>query len=112
MDEKRSAKELEAGIVADDAIGAEVENLGSSPGSEPNAFQRFTKLLLKWGIETHGCVDMFLVGRTSKSSKLLTCPGQHYNLCSITPIPPEDRTDTRLYQMFFIWCSANLNILA
>lgn len=84
MDEKHSAKELEAGIVADDAIGAEVENLGSSPGSEPNAFQRFTKLLLKWGIETHG----------------------------ITPIPPEDRTDTRLYQMFFIWCSANLNILA
>ena len=80
MDEKRSAKELEAGIGADDAIGAEVENLGSSPGSEPNAFQRFTKLLLKWGIETHGCVDMFLVGMMRKSSKLLTCPGSHYNL--------------------------------
>lgn len=30
----------------------------------------------------------------------------------IDPILPEDRTDTKLYQMFFVWFSANFNILA
>lgn len=30
----------------------------------------------------------------------------------IDPILPEDRTDTRLYQMFFVWFSANINVLA
>ncbi|KAF9813398.1 hypothetical protein IEO21_05632 [Rhodonia placenta] len=29
----------------------------------------------------------------------------------IAPVPPENRTDTRLYQLFFIWFSANANIL-
>lgn len=29
----------------------------------------------------------------------------------INPILPEDRTDTKLYQMFFVWFSANINIL-
>ncbi|KAI0080384.1 hypothetical protein K474DRAFT_1589852 [Panus rudis PR-1116 ss-1] len=29
----------------------------------------------------------------------------------ITPIPEERRTDPRLYQMFFVWFSANINIL-
>ena len=33
----------------------------------------------------------------------------HYR---IDPILPEDRTDTRLYQMFFVWFSANINVLA
>ena len=30
---------------------------------------------------------------------------------SITPIPEEQRTDRRLYQFFFVWFSANANIL-
>ncbi|RDX54764.1 purine-cytosine permease [Lentinus brumalis] len=30
----------------------------------------------------------------------------------IDPILPEDRTDTKLYQMFFVWFSANFNVLA
>ncbi|THH07037.1 hypothetical protein EW145_g3664 [Phellinidium pouzarii] len=30
----------------------------------------------------------------------------------IEPIPAERRTDTRLYEMFFVWFSANLNVLA
>ncbi|KAI0080386.1 hypothetical protein K474DRAFT_1704695 [Panus rudis PR-1116 ss-1] len=29
----------------------------------------------------------------------------------IEPIPPEQRTDRRMYQMFFVWFSANINIL-
>ncbi|KAF8639474.1 hypothetical protein AX17_001494 [Amanita inopinata Kibby_2008] len=43
-----------------------------------------TRFLLRWGIETHG----------------------------IAPTKPEARTDTRLYQLFFVWFSANFNILA
>ncbi|KAI0777208.1 cytosine-purine permease [Trametes elegans] len=43
-----------------------------------------TEFLTRWGIETNG----------------------------IDPIPPEERTDTKLYQMFFVWFSANINILA
>ena len=29
----------------------------------------------------------------------------------ITPVPDEMRTDKRLYQFFFVWFSANANIL-
>ncbi|EGO26948.1 hypothetical protein SERLADRAFT_360944 [Serpula lacrymans var. lacrymans S7.9] len=29
----------------------------------------------------------------------------------IVPTPPEDRVDTRLYQMFFVWFTVNANIL-
>ncbi|CDO75439.1 hypothetical protein BN946_scf184693.g8 [Trametes cinnabarina] len=42
-----------------------------------------TDFLSRWGVETNG----------------------------IDPIWPEDRTDTKLYQMFFVWFSANINIL-
>ncbi|KAJ8502259.1 hypothetical protein ONZ51_g125 [Trametes cubensis] len=47
-------------------------------------FTSVTDFLTRWGVETNG----------------------------IDPILPEDRTDTKLYQMFFVWFSANLNILA
>ncbi|KAG2092522.1 cytosine-purine permease [Suillus discolor] len=45
--------------------------------------RRATQLLSRYGIETHG----------------------------ITPVPAEERIDTRWYQMFFVWFSANMNIL-
>ncbi|KAF9003919.1 purine-cytosine permease [Cyathus striatus] len=51
---------------------------------KPSAFQKVSNVLLRWGVETNG----------------------------ITPIPEEERTDKRLYQMFFVWFSANFNILA
>jgi purine-cytosine permease-like protein len=30
---------------------------------------------------------------------------------SIAPVPAEERLETRWYQMFFVWFSANMNIL-
>ncbi|KAF8434519.1 purine-cytosine permease [Boletus edulis BED1] len=45
---------------------------------------RITALLAHYGVETHG----------------------------IAPIPVEERTETRWYQMFFVWFSVNMNILA
>lgn len=50
----------------------------------PTKLDRVTNFLLRWGIETHG----------------------------IAPISPESRVDTRLYQMFMVWFSANMNILS
>ena len=32
--------------------------------------------------------------------------------CRISPVPDEERVDKRLYQMFFVWFSANFNVLA
>ncbi|KAI0746989.1 purine-cytosine permease [Daedaleopsis nitida] len=46
--------------------------------------KKTTNLLAHWGVETNG----------------------------IDPIAPEDRQDTKLYQMFFVWFSANINVLA
>ncbi|KAG2150826.1 cytosine-purine permease [Suillus clintonianus] len=46
--------------------------------------RRTTLLLSRWGIETHG----------------------------IAPVPAEERLETRWYQMFFVWFSSNMNILA
>ncbi|EPS96893.1 hypothetical protein FOMPIDRAFT_138178 [Fomitopsis schrenkii] len=47
-------------------------------------FQRFTHVLTRWGVETNG----------------------------IDPIPPCERKDDRLYQLFFVWFTANMNVLA
>ncbi|KAI0938478.1 hypothetical protein AcW1_001795 [Taiwanofungus camphoratus] len=49
-----------------------------------SVLRRVTYLLTKWGIETNG----------------------------IDPIPLAERTDTRLYQMFFVWFSSNVNVLS
>ncbi|KAI0790471.1 cytosine-purine permease [Abortiporus biennis] len=64
------------------------------PGRESSSHTRTNKLqqwsdkitffLTRWGVETNG----------------------------INPIPSGDRQDTRLYQMFFVWFSANMNVLA
>ncbi|KAI0371277.1 cytosine-purine permease [Pilatotrama ljubarskyi] len=56
---------------------------GPPPTKVQRWFASLTEFLSHWGIETNG----------------------------INPILPEDRTDTRLYQMFFVWFSANINIL-
>ncbi|KAH9829590.1 permease for cytosine/purines, uracil, thiamine, allantoin-domain-containing protein [Rhodofomes roseus] len=57
---------------------------GDEETSKPQTtLQRLTARLARWGVETNG----------------------------ITPVLPEQRTDRRLYQMFFVWFSANLNIL-
>jgi len=42
-----------------------------------------------------------------KLTNFLRCSGVETH--GITPIPPEQRDDTRLYQMFFVWFSANMN---
>jgi purine-cytosine permease-like protein len=32
--------------------------------------------------------------------------------CSVVPTAPDDRTDTRFWNLLFLWISANFNILA
>ncbi|KAI0942810.1 hypothetical protein AcV7_002117 [Taiwanofungus camphoratus] len=52
------------------------------PRSE-GVLSTITNVLAQWGVETNG----------------------------IVPVPPEERNDPRLYQMFFVWFSANANVL-
>ncbi|KAG6811119.1 hypothetical protein H0H92_008919 [Tricholoma furcatifolium] len=51
---------------------------------KPSLKERVTNFLLHWGVETQG----------------------------ISPTSVQQRVDKRLYQMFFIWLSANMNVLA
>ncbi|KAI0056606.1 purine-cytosine permease [Artomyces pyxidatus] len=67
-----------------EASSAEAASLSIGSAGIETRFQRFTRLLKTWGVETHG----------------------------IAPIPLEGRTDKRLYQLFFVWFSANFNVLA
>ncbi|KAL6307006.1 permease for cytosine/purines, uracil, thiamine, allantoin-domain-containing protein [Sparassis latifolia] len=61
----------------------------SSSNSEPphskfeQVIQGITSVLSQWGLETNG----------------------------IVPVPEDERDDSRLYQMFFVWFSANANVL-
>ncbi|KAI0088899.1 cytosine-purine permease [Irpex rosettiformis] len=67
-------------------IRADIANEASSSSinrQSPSRLEKVTAFLRRYGIETTG----------------------------IDPIPPEDRTDTRLFQMFFVWFSANMNVL-
>lgn len=63
---------------------------------------RVNHFFSRWGIETNGYVviieykDM-LIEKVSER---------------IDPIPPAERTDTKLYQMFFVWFSVNMNVLS
>ncbi|KAI1798002.1 purine-cytosine permease [Ganoderma leucocontextum] len=50
----------------------------------PTWLAKLTSFVAHWGVETNG----------------------------IDPILPEDRKDTKLFQMFFVWFSANINILS
>lgn len=64
------------------------------------SLEKVTLFLKRYGIETTGCV---LVHHPLRLCSLI--------VRRIDPIPEESRTDTRLFQMFFVWFSCNMNIL-
>lgn len=63
-------------------------------------FAPTTEYLAHWGIETNG----FVFVAVSFHCQLI-------DRIRIDPILPEGRTDKKLYQMFFVWFSANMNVL-
>ena len=76
-----------------------------------------SRKLLTWGIEARG---MYLASRSWNSifdqsmrprdiADLFRTPA---NLPGISPVPAEERTETRFIKIFFIWLSANANILS
>jgi hypothetical protein len=75
----------------------------SNGGHEPTTrLEKITAFLKRYGIETTGWV----------SNNPRCSPKSHVHFTKrIDPIPPELRTDTRLFQMFFVWFSANMNVL-
>ncbi|PCH44809.1 cytosine-purine permease [Wolfiporia cocos MD-104 SS10] len=58
--------------------------IASPAPAEQSLLDRATSLLIRYGVETNG----------------------------IDPISPSERTDKRLYQMFFVWFSTNMNVIA
>ena len=76
-----------------------------------------SKKLLTWGVEARG---EYFVSRSSNSifdqnappcdiANLIRAPA---NLTGISPVPIAERTETRFIKIFFIWLSANANILS
>ena len=70
--------------------------------SQPRSWhEQITHFLTRWGVETNGSVFFRLFTADIRS------PG-----CRVDPIPEEGRTDPKLFQIFFVWFSANMNVLA
>jgi len=76
-----------------------------------------SRKLLTWGVEARG---EYFVSRSWNSifdqsalprdiANLIHAPA---NLTGISPVPVEERTETRFVKIFFIWLSANANILS
>lgn len=86
------------------------EKGSSDEHREPNSaytplrlLHRVSALLAHYGVETHGYVCPFVFDS-------LEYPSDTNG--SIAPIPVAERVETRWYQMFFVWFSANMNVLA
>lgn len=62
----------------------------------------FMKKLLSWGVEARG-MTLHCMIRSSLSPKFAT---------GILPVPPHERTETQYNKIFYIWLSANFNILS
>ena len=77
------------------------------PGLPPTKLQKqlakITFFLTRWGVETNGYVYF----RPCVLQQVLK-----YSMSRrIEPIPEESRTDPKMFQMFFTWFSANMNVL-
>lgn len=90
-------------IVVSD-IAADGADIPSSTSEKLGFLQYTVKWLSEWGIETNGYVTLQGASPSMHDGDLRID-------FRITPVPPRERTDTRLYQMFFVWFSANANIL-
>ncbi|KAJ7681154.1 permease for cytosine/purines, uracil, thiamine, allantoin-domain-containing protein [Mycena rosella] len=74
----------------------------SDASSEATFSQRLTRLLRNYGVETHGFVC------TSDLPRRFVFTDKKLN--SIAPVPKEERTDTRLYDLFLLGFSSNMDI--
>lgn len=75
--------------------------LPASITTEPHR-SRWAQRLLTWGVESRGMIlsDIYYLCR-----RCIVDPG-------VWPVPVEERTDTQFSKIFFIWFSANTNILS
>ncbi|KAK7683805.1 hypothetical protein QCA50_013181 [Cerrena zonata] len=78
------ADEKSSSFVTDEkALETEVSEEPIVEADKTSLLDKVTQWLSRWGVETQG----------------------------ITPTSEEERTDKRMYQMFFVWFAANVNIL-
>jgi hypothetical protein len=79
------------------------EDIPKSQSKISYLFQKVTYFLTRYGVETSGYVVLCF--------KLFSCLDITSIWLSIDPIPPESRSHTQMFQMFFVWFSSNMNVL-
>jgi len=89
------------------------ESPENSVGHPPTNLRRLlSKKLLTWGVEARG--TCYILGTESSLVKERDVRS-HSGIChwtGIHPVAVEDRTETHFIKIFFIWLSANTNIVA
>ena len=87
-------------------VDDELSHFNSEKDQEPQTRKGWNGALLSFlEVETHGYAVPSLLF-SSKPAVLIL------GTSSVKPIPRERRTDKRLYEMFLVWFSTNLNVLA
>jgi hypothetical protein len=83
----------------------------------PTLTQVLSKKLLTWGVEARGTY-LFLRLETRSLIRMRTDARYREShlrtghLIGIRPVPIKEKTETRFMKIFFIWLSANTNILS
>ena len=72
-----------------------------SDSQDLKLFDRWTQKLRTWGVESRG------VYRSSWLDQLV-----YESIQGVRPVPIEERTDTQIFKIFFVFFTANFNILS
>ncbi|EED77647.1 predicted protein [Postia placenta Mad-698-R] len=84
MEERKGLSDVDERSYSENSFpGLSDETQSEETVSRDGLLVKITKTLGRWGLEVNG----------------------------IDPVPPEERSDPRLYQIFFVWFSANANVL-
>jgi hypothetical protein len=72
-----------------------------------NVTRFISEKLLDWGVEERGAYRMILTSQPNQRTVGLPC-----HSIGIRPVDIEERTETHFIKIFFVWLSANMNILS
>lgn len=104
--ESQTQVEVNTGRTKTSEAGDEVQD--DDTRESWGVFRKLTHVLLKWGVETHGCVHTRIYIFHFLQLTII----KWRFVCRISPVPPSKRTDKRIHQLFWVWFTCNFNILA
>ena len=107
-------REREGKEEKDDCEHSEILSLDPSAAK---ATHFLSKKLLTWGVEARGeylasCSWNSTFDQSTRPRDIADLIRAPANLPGISPVPAKERTETRFIKIFFIWLSANTNILS